>query len=102
LQGEKKMKNEEKSRERLIKELAECRKAVKEKEHIVSELRKALSDAVRVSGLLPVCSRCKRVRDDKEYWDRVNAYIKERSAGEETLNVCPECLKKLSAGKEKK
>lgn len=96
------MEDEEKTREQLLKELAACRLLAEERKHLIHELRQALSEAVKASGLLPVCSRCKKVRDDKEYWDRINAYIREKAAEETTLKLCPECLKKLSEGKEKK
>ncbi len=46
-------------------------------------------------GLIPICSSCKNVRDDKGYWQQVEAYVRDRSDADFSHSICPECLEKL-------
>ena len=48
-----------------------------------------------MSGLLPICSSCKKIRDDKGYWNQIEEYIEKRSGAEFTHSICPECARKL-------
>ncbi len=59
------------------------------------ELREALSEVNTLSGLLPICSNCKRIRDDKGYWNQIEAYIQAHSQAEFTHSICRECARKL-------
>jgi hypothetical protein len=45
--------------------------------------------------LLPICAKCKKIRDDQGYWHRLEGYIQEHSDAEFTHGICPECIKKL-------
>ncbi len=67
----------------------------KEKEKLIADLQKALSEVKTLSGMLPICSSCKKVRDDKGYWNQIENYILENSEAELTHGICPECQKKL-------
>ena len=58
-------------------------------------VQKALADVQTLSGLLPICAWCKKVRDDDGYWTRIESYISERSKAEFTHGICPDCDKKL-------
>ena len=55
----------------------------------------ALSEVKTLSGLLPICSSCKKIRDDNGYWNQIEIYIREHSKADFTHSVCPECAKKL-------
>jgi DNA-binding response OmpR family regulator len=57
----------------------------------VAELEEALASVRRLSGLLPICSYCKKVRDDRNYWSQVEAYVTERSEAKFSHSICPEC-----------
>jgi two-component system, response regulator PdtaR len=59
------------------------------------ELRMALASVKRLSGLLPICASCKKIRDDKGYWQSVEAYLIERTDAQFSHGCCPECTKKL-------
>ncbi len=59
------------------------------------EMREALSKVKLLSGLLPICASCKKVRDDKGYWKQIEAYIRDHSEAEFSHGICPECAKKL-------
>jgi hypothetical protein len=58
------------------------------------ELRSALSNNKTLKGLLPICSHCKKIRDDKGYWNRIEAYIQEHSEASFSHGICVECLEK--------
>jgi len=58
------------------------------------DLEEALSEINTLQGLLPICSTCKKIRDDKGYWNRIEVYFQERSNIEFTHGICPDCMKK--------
>jgi hypothetical protein len=62
----------------------------KEKER----LEKALSEVKTLSGLIPICSHCKKIRDDKGYWNQVEAYIQQHSDVKFSHGICQECIQK--------
>lgn len=66
----------------------------------VSELQVALANVRTLSGLLPICAYCKRVRDDKNYWQQIEQYVGDHSQAEFSHGICPECLDaQLAAGR---
>jgi hypothetical protein len=67
-------------------------------EERTAELGAALSEVKILSGLLPICSSCKKIRDDQGYWNQMELYIHEHSEAEFTHSICPECAKKLFPG----
>ncbi len=59
-------------------------------------LRKAQEAEIRaLKGLLPICSSCKRIRDDKGYWNRIEEYIRANTDARFTHGICPDCARKL-------
>jgi hypothetical protein len=71
------------------------RQTDKEKSGVIIELQKALEKVKTLSGFLPICASCKKIRDDKGYWNQIEAYISEHSEAEFSHGICPECAKKL-------
>ncbi len=63
--------------------------------NIQEEREKTLLDLKILSGLLPICASCKKIRDDKGYWNRIESYISNHSEAEFTHGICPDCAKKL-------
>jgi len=61
---------------------------------LIGELKQALDEVKQLSGLLPICSFCKRIRDDKGYWNMLETYISERSEAQFSHSVCEDCMKK--------
>jgi AmiR/NasT family two-component response regulator len=59
------------------------------------ELQEALTKVKTLSGLLPICASCKKIRDDQGYWQQVEEYIQKHSEAEFTHGICPDCVKKL-------
>ncbi|RJX35150.1 MAG: DNA-binding response regulator [Desulfurivibrio sp.] len=60
----------------------------------VQELRKALDHIKTLQGIIPICSFCKKIRDDQGYWDQVEAYVSRHSEVSFSHGICPECLQK--------
>jgi PAS domain S-box-containing protein len=65
-----------------------------EREKLIDELQGALAKIKTLSGLIPTCAWCRKVRDDKGYWNGLEKYIRENSSADFTHGICPECLKK--------
>jgi CheY-like chemotaxis protein len=65
------------------------------REKLILELEDALAQVKTLSGLLPICSSCKKIRDDEGYWNQLEVYIRDHSEVEFSHSLCPECAKKL-------
>ncbi|MEI7729212.1 MAG: DUF3365 domain-containing protein [Verrucomicrobiota bacterium] len=70
------------------------KQAEAEREQLIQELQKALANVKSLSGLLPICSGCKKIRDDKGYWSQVESYVAKHSEAKFTHGMCPDCVKK--------
>ncbi len=76
----------------LNQELANVTRELRQKNR---QLQEALGHVKRLQGLLPICSACKKIRNDRGYWQQIESYIREHSEAEFTHSICPECMKKL-------
>jgi sigma-B regulation protein RsbU (phosphoserine phosphatase) len=63
----------------------------------VAELEDALASVRQLRGLVPICSYCKRVRSDEDYWQQVETYIADRTDAEFSHGICPPCLERVRA-----
>ncbi|SPF40090.1 hypothetical protein SBDP1_290019 [Syntrophobacter sp. SbD1] len=72
----------------------------KEREELILELRKALANVKVLKGLLPICAWCKKIRDDKGYWQQIEAYISDRSEADFSHGICPSCAEKARESKD--
>jgi len=70
-------------------------RAEEEKERLIIELQEALASVKTLSGLLPICASCKKIRNDDGYWTLVETYVSERSEAEFSHGICPDCGKEL-------
>ncbi len=68
--------------------------AEKKNEELIADLKTALANVKQLSGLLPICSHCKKIRDDKGYWNQIEKYIYEHSEVQFSHGICQECAKK--------
>lgn len=73
-------------------DVTEQRALEEQREKLIAELREALANVKSLSGLLPICMYCHKIRDDKGYWNRVETYIREHSEAEFSHGLCPDCL----------
>jgi PAS domain S-box-containing protein len=72
-------------------DITDRRNAEMDREKLINELKSALSEVKTLSGLLPICSSCKKIRDDNGYWQQVEGYIQKHSDAKFTHGICPEC-----------
>jgi PAS domain S-box-containing protein len=79
----------------IIRDIAERKRAEKEREQLINELQEALANIKTLSGLIPICAQCKKIRDDKGYWQQVEVYVREHSEAKFSHGLCPECTKLL-------
>ncbi|MCG8616742.1 MAG: PAS domain S-box protein [Desulfobacterales bacterium] len=77
------------------RDITPIRQAAEEKEKLIRELKDALRSIKTLSGLLPICSNCKKIRDDKGYWNTLERYIEAHSEAMFTHSLCKECLETL-------
>ena len=74
--------------------ITEQKQAEEEKEKLIFELQEALSEVKTLSGLLPICSHCKKIRDDRGYWNQLESYLLDHSNALLSHSICPECAEK--------
>lgn len=79
----------------LQKEISERKALEKEREELIAKLQEALKQVKTLSGFLPICAACKKIRDDKGYWNQIEEYIRTRSDVQFSHGICPDCAKKL-------
>jgi PAS domain S-box-containing protein len=79
----------------LMTDITKRKKMEEEREGMISDLRKTLAEVKTLSGLLPICSSCKKIRDDSGYWSQIEEYIKAHSEAEFSHSLCPDCVKRL-------
>ncbi|MDA8402825.1 MAG: hypothetical protein M0Z56_01305 [Desulfobacteraceae bacterium] len=79
----------------LKRDIERRKQTEKENERLIARLRKALNEVKTLSGLIPICANCKKVRDDQGYWNQIETYIHERSDADFSHSICPECAKIL-------
>lgn len=65
-----------------------------EKANLINKLQETLSEVKQLSGLLPICASCKKIRDDKGYWTQIESYIHEHSEADFSHGICQECAEK--------
>lgn len=78
----------------IYKDIIERKKIEEERENLIKELRKALDEVKTLEGLVPICSHCKKIRDDSGFWGNVEQYIAKHSNVDFSHGICPDCLKK--------
>jgi hypothetical protein len=78
-----------------LTEVSKEMEAAEERERLVSALQEALSKVKQLSGLLPICASCKKIRDDRGYWSQIEEYIRKHSEADFSHGFCPVCIEKL-------
>lgn len=75
-------------------DITDRKKIEKERDELVESLQKALKEIKTLQGILPLCSFCKKIRNDKGYWEQVEVYIRRHSEADISHSICPDCMKK--------
>lgn len=78
-----------------LRDITASKKLEQEREGLISELQDALAKVRTLSGMLPICASCKKIRDDKGYWNQIESYISKHSQAEFSHGICPQCARKL-------
>jgi PAS domain S-box-containing protein len=78
-----------------ITDITELKLAEIKNKKLIEKLSESLAEVKMLSGLLPICSSCKKIRDDKGYWNNLELYIETHSEAQFSHGLCPECLDKL-------
>ncbi|MBU1196562.1 MAG: PAS domain-containing protein [Proteobacteria bacterium] len=78
-----------------IENITERKHLEEEREKLIKELQNSLAQIKTLSGLLPICASCKKIRDDKGYWNQIEGYIQTYSDAKFSHGMCPECSDKL-------
>jgi CheY-like chemotaxis protein len=74
------------------KQMVQLQQALTER---VAELREALLSVKQLGGLLPICSYCKKIRDDQNYWQQVESYVGKHSDAKFSHSICPQCYEDI-------
>jgi PAS domain S-box-containing protein len=82
-------------------DITDRKRVEKEREEIIQELQAAIEQIKTLRGIVPICSSCKKIRDDEGYWEQVEGYLARHTHAEFSHGICPECLKQLYPGYEK-
>jgi len=79
----------------LVQDITARKVAEEEREALVRELQEALASVKTLSGMLPICASCKKIRDDAGYWTQVEAYLMKHTDAHFSHGLCPDCAEKL-------
>ena len=76
-------------------DITQRKREEEERQRLISELREALTNVKTLKGLLPICASCKKIRDDRGYWNQIEVYVRNHSDADFSHSICPECMRKL-------
>lgn len=79
----------------ISRDITQLKKVEQEREALIDELQEALASVKTLKGLLPICANCKKIRNDKGYWEVVESYVMKHSDATFTHGLCPDCQKLL-------
>ncbi len=79
-------------------DITEKRQLAEEKEKLITTLQKVIDEIKTLRGIIPICSYCKNIRDDKGAWKQLETYIRDHSEAEFSHGICPKCYEKLKNG----
>lgn len=74
-------------------DITERRKIEQEKENLIRRLQQTLEEVKTLRGIIPICSFCKKIRDDKGFWSQVETYVSQRTGADFSHALCPSCVK---------
>ena len=78
----------------IIRDITERKRAQEERERMINDLKNALEQIKTLSGIIPICAHCKKVRDDAGFWQQVESYVEKNSTAQFSHALCPQCADK--------
>ncbi len=79
----------------IARDVSERKKLETEKAQLITDLQAALEQVNQLKGLIPICANCKKIRDDKGYWNHLESYIEKHSEAQFSHGICQECADEL-------
>jgi len=79
----------------IIRDISERKAAEAERERLIGELQEALARVKTLSGLLPMCASCRKIRDKQGAWHNLESYIRQHTEADFSHGICPECRRRL-------
>jgi PAS domain-containing protein len=79
----------------ILNDITERKQVEEEKSNLIVELKNALTQVKQLTGFIPICASCKKIRDDQGYWNQIEKYISDHSEAQFSHGICPDCMKKL-------
>jgi PAS domain S-box-containing protein len=79
----------------IARDISERRKKDAELLDLIAKLRMAAEEIKTLRGIVPICSNCKKIRDDKGYWEQVEGYVAKHTEAKFSHGICPDCLKEF-------
>jgi PAS domain S-box-containing protein len=79
----------------ISKDITERKQVELERENLIRDLQAALAKVKTLSGMLPICAHCKKIRDDQGYWTRIESYISAHTQAEFSHGICPDCISEV-------
>jgi PAS domain S-box-containing protein len=79
----------------VARDVTESKRADEEREQLVTQLQTALSEVKTLREILPICSYCRKIRDDENYWHTVEAYVGKHTSSRFSHSICPDCLARV-------
>jgi hypothetical protein len=77
----------------ISEDISEQKNAERDRIKLIDDLKRALDEVETLRGLLPICASCKKIRDDKGYWNHIEVYISDHSNVDFTHTLCPDCVR---------
>lgn len=81
----------------VARDITEAKEAEEERERLVRELQAALAEVKTLQQILPLCSYCRKIRDDEDYWQSVESYVAKHTGARFSHGICPDCYTKVVA-----
>jgi PAS domain S-box-containing protein len=81
-----------------LQDITDAKRTEQEREQLITDLKEAIGQVRTLSGLLPMCANCKKVRDDSGYWNQLEAYISKHTNADVSHGLCPECMDEMYSG----
>jgi len=78
-----------------LRDTRERRQAERERDRLLTELESSLAEVRTLSGMIPICAWCKRVREDEGFWTQIEEFVAEHSGADFTHGLCPDCAEKV-------
>jgi hypothetical protein len=79
----------------VARDITADKQAAEERERLVAELQSALAEVRSLQEILPICSYCRKIRDDENYWHTVESYISHHTDSRFSHSICPSCMKSI-------